>query len=40
VLGTVLVADRAAHRLDMYWPQRISETVIGWGLTPLGFVFA
>jgi C4-dicarboxylate transporter DctM subunit len=25
---------------NMYWPQRITETIVGWGLTPLGFVFA
>ena len=25
---------------NMYWPQRIAETVVGWGLTPLGFIFA
>jgi C4-dicarboxylate transporter DctM subunit len=25
---------------NMYWPQRITETVVGWGLTPLGFIFA
>ena len=25
---------------NMYWPQQIAETVIGWGLTPLGFIFA
>jgi C4-dicarboxylate transporter DctM subunit len=25
---------------NMYWPQKITETVVGWGLTPLGFVFA
>jgi C4-dicarboxylate transporter DctM subunit len=25
---------------NMYWPQRITETVTGWGLTPLGFIFA
>lgn len=25
---------------NLYWPQRITETVIGWGLTPLGFIFA
>src|SRR5688500_15027375 len=25
---------------NMYWPQRITDTITGWGLTPLGFVFA
>ncbi len=25
---------------NMYWPQKIAETVTGWGLTPLGFIFA
>jgi C4-dicarboxylate transporter DctM subunit len=25
---------------NMYWPQRITETVTSWGLTPLGFIFA
>ena len=25
---------------NMYWPQRITEAIIGWGLTPLGFIFA
>jgi len=25
---------------NMYWPQRIAETVTSWGLTPLGFIFA
>ncbi len=25
---------------NMYWPQRITETVVGWGLTPLTFIFA
>jgi C4-dicarboxylate transporter DctM subunit len=25
---------------NLYWPQRITETVTGWGLTPLGFIFA
>jgi C4-dicarboxylate transporter DctM subunit len=25
---------------NMYWPQKITETIIGWGLTPLGFIFA
>jgi C4-dicarboxylate transporter DctM subunit len=25
---------------NLYWPQKITEVVIGWGLTPLGFIFA
>ncbi len=25
---------------NMYWPQKITETVVGWGLSPLGFIFA
>jgi C4-dicarboxylate transporter DctM subunit len=25
---------------NMYWPQRITDTIVGWGLTPLGFIFA
>jgi C4-dicarboxylate transporter DctM subunit len=25
---------------NLYWPQKITEAIIGWGLTPLGFVFA
>ncbi|MGH8680648.1 MAG: TRAP transporter large permease [Burkholderiales bacterium] len=25
---------------NLYWPQRITEMVVGWGLTPLGFIFA
>ena len=25
---------------NMYWPQRITETIVAWGLTPLGFIFA
>jgi C4-dicarboxylate transporter DctM subunit len=25
---------------NMYWPQKITETVTAWGLTPLGFIFA
>jgi len=25
---------------NLYWPQQITETVVGWGLTPLGFTFA
>jgi C4-dicarboxylate transporter DctM subunit len=25
---------------NMYWPQKITETIVGWGLTPLGFTFA
>jgi C4-dicarboxylate transporter, DctM subunit len=25
---------------NLYWPQTITQTVVGWGLTPLGFIFA
>jgi C4-dicarboxylate transporter, DctM subunit len=25
---------------NLYWPQQITETVTGWGLTPLTFIFA
>jgi C4-dicarboxylate transporter DctM subunit len=25
---------------NMYWPQKVTETVVSWGLTPLGFIFA
>jgi C4-dicarboxylate transporter DctM subunit len=25
---------------NLYWPQKATEAVIGWGLTPLGFIFA
>jgi len=25
---------------NLYWPQKITETIVGWGLTPLGFIFA
>ena len=25
---------------NMYWPQKITETITGWGLTPLGFIFS
>jgi C4-dicarboxylate transporter DctM subunit len=25
---------------NLYWPQKITETVVSWGLTPLGFIFA
>jgi C4-dicarboxylate transporter DctM subunit len=38
LIGSVGVFQFVAA--NMYWPQRIAETVIGWGLTPLGFVFA
>jgi C4-dicarboxylate transporter DctM subunit len=24
---------------NLYWPQKITETIVGWGLTPLGFIF-
>jgi C4-dicarboxylate transporter DctM subunit len=25
---------------NMYWPQKITETILAWGLSPLGFIFA
>jgi C4-dicarboxylate transporter DctM subunit len=25
---------------NMYWPQKITDTIVGWGLTPIGFIFA
>jgi C4-dicarboxylate transporter, DctM subunit len=25
---------------NLYWPQKVTETIVGWGLTPLGFIFA
>jgi C4-dicarboxylate transporter DctM subunit len=25
---------------NMYWPQKIAQTIVDWGLSPLGFVFA
>ena len=25
---------------NMYWPQKVTEIVVGWGLTQLGFIFA
>lgn len=25
---------------NLYWPQKVTETVVSWGLTPLGFIFA
>jgi C4-dicarboxylate transporter DctM subunit len=25
---------------NLYWPQKATETVVSWGLTPLGFIFA
>jgi C4-dicarboxylate transporter DctM subunit len=25
---------------NLYWPQKITEMVVSWGLTPLGFIFA
>ena len=25
---------------NLYWPQQITQTVTGWGLSPLGFIFA
>jgi C4-dicarboxylate transporter, DctM subunit len=38
LIGSVGVFQFVAA--NMYWPQQIAETVIGWGLTPLGFIFA
>ena len=25
---------------NLYWPQKATQTVVSWGLTPLGFIFA
>jgi C4-dicarboxylate transporter DctM subunit len=25
---------------NMYWPQKITDVIVGWGLTPIGFIFA
>ena len=25
---------------NLYWPQKVTETIVSWGLTPLGFIFA
>ncbi len=25
---------------NMYWPQKLTDTIVGWGLTPIGFIFA
>jgi C4-dicarboxylate transporter DctM subunit len=25
---------------NLYWPQKVTEIVVSWGLTPLGFIFA
>src|SRR5690606_1675771 len=25
---------------NLYWPQKITETVVSWGLSPIGFIFA
>lgn len=38
LIGSVGVFQFVAA--NMYWPQKIAETVIGWGLSPLGFIFA
>jgi C4-dicarboxylate transporter DctM subunit len=38
LIGSVGVFQFLASNL--YWPQKITETIIGWGLTPLGFIFA
>jgi C4-dicarboxylate transporter, DctM subunit len=38
LVGSVGVFQFVAANL--YWPQRITQTVVGWGLSPLGFIFA
>ena len=38
LIGSVGVFQFLAANL--YWPQKITETIVGWGLTPLGFIFA
>jgi C4-dicarboxylate transporter DctM subunit len=38
LVGSVGVFQFVAANL--YWPQRITETVVSWGLSPLGFIFA
>jgi C4-dicarboxylate transporter, DctM subunit len=38
LVGSVGVFQFVAANL--YWPQRITETVVGWGLSPIGFIFA
>jgi C4-dicarboxylate transporter DctM subunit len=25
---------------NLYWPQKATETIVAWGLTPIGFIFA
>jgi C4-dicarboxylate transporter DctM subunit len=25
---------------NLYWPQKVTETIVAWGLTPIGFIFA
>jgi C4-dicarboxylate transporter DctM subunit len=25
---------------NMYWPQKITDVIVGWGLSPIGFIFA
>jgi C4-dicarboxylate transporter DctM subunit len=25
---------------NLYWPQKVTETIVSWGLTPLSFIFA
>jgi len=38
LIGSVGVFQFLAANL--YWPQKITETIVGWGLTPTGFIFA
>ncbi len=38
LVGSVGVFQFLASNL--YWPQAITQTVVSWGLTPLGFLFA
>src|SRR5688572_2034090 len=38
LVGSVGVFQFVASNL--YWPQRITETVVSWGLSPLGFIFS
>jgi C4-dicarboxylate transporter, DctM subunit len=38
LVGSVGVFQFVAANL--YWPQKITEAVVGWGLSPLGFIFA
>jgi C4-dicarboxylate transporter DctM subunit len=38
LIGSVGVFQFVAA--NMYWPQKITQAVTSWGLTPLGFIFA